>query len=43
MVEIRLFGKLRRYAPETQDNQSNVIQVSHEPDETLEKLLARLE
>ncbi len=43
MVEIRLFGKLRRYAPKTQDSQGIAIQVPLESDETLEKLLARLD
>jgi hypothetical protein len=37
MVEIRLFGKLRRYAPKTQDSQGNAIQVSLESDLTFER------
>ena len=43
MVEIRLYGKLRRYAPETQTDQGNVIRMSSEPEETLENLLTRME
>ncbi|NNL76947.1 MAG: hypothetical protein HKO68_11475 [Desulfobacterales bacterium] len=42
MVEIRLYGKLRRYAPDIQANQGNVIRVSTAPDETLQMLLDRL-
>ena len=43
MVEIRLFGKLRRYAPDIQARRGNVIRVSPEPDETVEMLLTRLQ
>ena len=43
MVEIRLFGKLRRYAPDIQADRGYVIWLSAEPDETLEMLLARLQ
>lgn len=39
MVEIRLFGKLRRY---TKDNPDGIVRVSPESDETLDMLLARL-
>ena len=39
MVEIRLFGKLRRYS---EDNPDGIIRVSPESDETLDELLARL-
>ena len=39
MVEIRLYGKLRRYAA---DNQDNIIRISPESNETLERLLNRL-
>jgi hypothetical protein len=39
MVEIRLYGKLRRYA---KDNPDSIIRVPPEADETLEVLLNRL-
>ena len=39
MVEIRLFGKLRRY---TKDNPDGIVRVSLESEETLDMLLARL-
>jgi len=43
MVEIRLYGKLRRYAQNIPIDRKNVIRVSPESDETLEALLTRLE
>ena len=43
MVEIRIYGKLRRYAQDIPTDSDNVIRVSPEPDETLETLLARLD
>jgi hypothetical protein len=43
MVEIRLYGKLRRHAKGTHSNRDNVIQVSPEFKETLAMLLARLQ
>ncbi len=42
MVEIRIFGKLRRYAQDIPTDSHNVIRVAPEPDDTLETLLARL-
>jgi len=39
MVEIRLYGKLRRYA---KDQPDAIIRVSPEPDETLQILLNRV-
>ncbi len=39
MVEIRLYGKLRRYA---KDNPDSIIRVSPESNETLDTLLKRL-
>jgi len=39
MVEIRLYGKLRRYA---KDNPDSIIRVSAESNESLEVLLKRL-
>ena len=39
MVEIRLYGKLRRYA---KDSPENIIRVSPDPDESLKVLLDRL-
>ena len=39
MVEIRLYGKLRRYA---KNNPESIIRVAPEPDESLEVLLNRL-
>ncbi len=43
MVEIHLYGKLRRYAQNIPTDRDNVIRVSPESDETLEALLTRLE
>lgn len=40
MVEIRLYGKLRRYAGDSPDG---IIRVSPEPDESIEFLLKRLD
>jgi hypothetical protein len=42
MVEVRIYGKLRRYASDIPTDSDNVIRVSPEPDETLEALLTRL-
>ena len=42
MVEIRIYGKLRRYAPDIPTESDRVIRVSPEPNETLEALLTRL-
>lgn len=43
MVEIRIYGKLRRYAKDMPTAGDNVIRVDTEPDETLEMLLAKLD
>ena len=43
MVEIRIFGKLGRYARHITADSDNVIRVSPEPDDTLETLLARMD
>ena len=42
MVEIHLYGKLRRYVKESEALQGNVMTVAPQPDETLEQLLARV-
>ena len=42
MIEIYLYGKLRRYAKNTQANQESVIKIEIQPDETIESLLARV-
>ena len=41
MVEIHLFGKLRRYAENTDAAKENVIRMSPGDDETVESILAR--
>jgi hypothetical protein len=43
MVEIHLFGKLRRYAQNTDAGDDYVIKVSPRADETIESLLDRVE
>jgi uncharacterized protein YbcC (UPF0753/DUF2309 family) len=43
MVEIRIYGKLRRYARDIPADSDEVIRLTPEPDETLDQLLARLE
>ena len=42
VVEIRLFGKLRRYISESEMVEGRVMKVSPQPQETLAQLLARL-
>jgi uncharacterized protein YbcC (UPF0753/DUF2309 family) len=42
MVEIHLYGRLRRYADDPRPDQQSVIRLQPQPDETLETLLARL-
>jgi hypothetical protein len=42
MVEIHLYGNLRRYVPDTPANRGAVLNVKFEPDETLESLLKRV-
>ena len=41
MVEIHLYGKLRRFARESKTGHGSVIEVAPKSDETLEQLLAR--
>jgi hypothetical protein len=42
MVEIRIYGKLRRYAQDIPTDSDRVARVSAEPNETLGELLTRL-
>lgn len=42
MVEIHVYGKLRRYVKESEALQGNVMKVAPKSDETLEQLLARV-
>lgn len=42
MVEIRVYGKLRQVARNIPADDDNVIRISPEPDETLDRLLARV-
>ena len=42
MVEIRVFGKLRRYVTELEAEGGNLLKVTPQPQETLEQLLARI-
>jgi hypothetical protein len=42
MVEIHLYGKLRRYAKNNSPSQDSVIRLEHQPDETIESLLERI-
>jgi hypothetical protein len=42
MVEIHLFGKLRKYAQNTDQENDFIIRVSPQTDETIELLLARV-
>lgn len=42
MVEIHLYGKLRRYAKNNPSSQDSVIRLEHQPDETIESLLERI-
>lgn len=43
MVEIHLYGKLRRYAGNLDTAKEHVISISPQTDETIESLLARME
>lgn len=43
MVEIRLYGKLRRYIQGETRPGDNVLRLDSEPDETLDMILARLQ
>ena len=42
MVEIHLFGKLRKYVKKSDQQAANVIRVSHQTDETIALLLDRV-
>jgi hypothetical protein len=42
MVEIHLFGKLRKYAQNSDQETDYVIRISPQPDETIALLLARV-
>ena len=42
MVDIRLFGKLRRFVKEPQAGHDNLMRIAPQPEETLEQLLARI-
>ncbi len=42
MVDIRLFGKLRRFIKEPEADHANIIRVAPQPEETLQQLLARI-
>jgi len=42
MVSIHLYGKLRRFAKESEAGHGNVVEVAPKPDETLEQLLGRV-
>ena len=43
MVDIRVFGKLRRFVKELEARHDNLMRIELQPDETLQQLLARLE
>lgn len=42
MVEIHIYGKLRRYLKGSQNCEGGVLKVSIQPEETIAELLARL-
>ncbi len=42
MIEVHLYGRLRRYAPEATPEQGTVLHVEPGPTETLSAILARL-
>lgn len=42
MIEIRIYGKLRRYISETEADDGNVMRITPQPQETLAQLLARI-
>ncbi len=42
MVEIRLFGKLRRFVNKPEAGHDNLMKVAPQPQETLEQLLGRV-
>ena len=43
MVDIRVFGKLRRFVKASEARGDNLMRVGLQPEETLRQLLARLE
>jgi len=42
MLDIRIFGKLRRFVKEPVAGDDNLMRIALQPEETLEKLLARI-
>jgi hypothetical protein len=42
MVDICLFGKLRRFVKEPEAGHDNLMRIAPQPEETLEQLLARI-
>jgi hypothetical protein len=42
MIEIHLYGRLRRYADDPRPDRQSVVRLQPQPDETLGTLLARL-
>jgi len=42
MIEIHLYGNLRRYAPNPRPDQESVVQLTPTPEETIGTLLKRL-
>ena len=42
MVDIRVFGKIRRFVKELEAGHENLMRVELQPEETLQQLLARL-
>jgi hypothetical protein len=42
MVDIRVFGKLRRFVKELEARHNNLMRIELQPKETLQQLLARL-
>jgi hypothetical protein len=42
MIEIRIYGKLRRFISEPEADHSNVMRVTPQPQETLAQVLARI-
>ena len=43
MIEIHLYGKLRKYAPNSNVNQNSVIKVSPGETETIESLFSKID
>ena len=43
MIDIHLYGKLRRYSQAAGSGKNNVIRISPQPDETMTSLLVRLQ